>query len=89
MNIFKKLFNFIRFRTVCVKITKNYYLEFTFFSKWRSFSGGLMLIDLNIDFDCRKFDHCPTFRIHFFMLNFKIFEFEIYNINHQEVLDYV
>ena len=78
------------------KITKNFAFEFSSFHKLRMFKDGISFCEFNINLDLYEDDHNPKFGIFLNILNFKIFEFNIYNVNHklsviqslvQEILD--
>jgi len=66
------------------KISKNFAIEISGFHMIRAFSDGLSGIEFNITWDLYKADHNPKFQIMLVVLNFKIFEIEIYNVNHIE-----
>lgn len=59
-----------------------YSFEFDFFRKIRSIEDGITFFDFIIEYDCYEGDHKPSFQIMLILLNVKIFEFMIYNINH-------
>lgn len=64
------------------KISKNYAIELSCFHFLRKFSDGISFAEFDINLDLFKSDHNPKFKIILIMLNFKIFEFEVYNVNH-------
>jgi hypothetical protein len=64
------------------KITKKFALDFTAFHLLRSFKDGITFFEFDVNLDLYEQDHNPKFRIVLIALNFKLFEFEIYNINH-------
>jgi hypothetical protein len=45
-------------------------------------ADGLDMIEFHMQWDRYKADHNPRFHIILIILNFVIFEFEIYNVNH-------
>jgi hypothetical protein len=64
------------------KLTKKYALDISCFHLIRKFSDGISFFELNVNLDLYEGDHNPQFRILLVFLNFKIFEFEIYNTEH-------
>lgn len=75
-----RLKNFFRFNGV--KLTKNYSLDWNFFWKVRSFEDGIKFLTFDINLDLYESDHKPSFNIYLGILNYTIFEIEIYNVNH-------
>ena len=59
-----------------------YFLEFTFFRKIRQFKDGITFFDFHINLDLYEADHNPKFDIFLMILNYKIFEFNIYTNTH-------
>lgn len=64
------------------KINKNYAFEISGFHKIRDFKDGISFADLDIDLDLYKGDHNPKFSAELVLINFKIVEIGVYNINH-------
>lgn len=55
------------------------------FLRWiRAGEDGITFFELSCVLDLFKADHNPRFAIMLVIVNLKIFEFEIYNINHVE-----
>ena len=75
-----RLKNFFRFNGV--SLTKNYTLDWNFFWKVRDFEDGVKFFNFDINLDLYEDDHKPSFNICLEILNYTIFEIEIYNINH-------
>lgn len=48
----------------------------------RDVKDGISFFEMKINLDLFKGDHNPKFEILFIIFSFKIFEIEIYNINH-------
>jgi hypothetical protein len=69
---------------ISFRITKNYFFEADILRKIRSFSDGISFLEFEFNVDFYRGDHNPKGRIMLVVLNFKVFEFEIYNINHVE-----
>jgi hypothetical protein len=64
------------------KISKNFAFESSFFHKIRNFKDGISVLKLDFNLDFFKGDHNPKYSIELIALNFMVFEFRIYNINH-------
>lgn len=64
------------------KISKNFAFELNMFYKIRNYNDGITFINYEVNTDFYKGDHNPKFVINFEVLNFIIFEFKIYNVNH-------
>ena len=64
------------------KIFKNYALGLSGLHGLRSFRDGISFLEFICNLDLFAGDHNPHFRVMLVILNFKIFEFEIYNVNH-------
>jgi len=64
------------------KLSKNFAWELGFLYKLRDFSDGIDFFDLKINYDRFKGDHNPQFGVCLVIMNFLIFQFEIYNVNH-------
>ena len=64
------------------KISKNYAFEMSSLHFVRSFKDGVTFFSYEIDSDFYKADHNPKFGAMLVILNFVIFEFRIYNVNH-------
>jgi hypothetical protein len=63
-------------------LSKKFALEMNMFYKIRSITDGFDFIDFNIVYDKYDGDHKPSFLINLILLNFVIFEFQIYNKHH-------
>lgn len=50
----------------------------------RSFLDGITFLEPKINLDLYRGDHNPKLEISLIVLNFKIFEINIYNVNHVE-----
>ncbi len=66
------------------KISKNYAFEFSAFHKIRKFKDGVTVCNSSINLDLYNADHNPQLQIILVLINFKIFEINIYNVNHEE-----
>ena len=66
------------------KLSKNYALEISGCHRIRDLKDGLDLTEFHVVWDRYKADHNPRFHVILVILNFVIFEFEIYNVNHCE-----
>ena len=64
------------------KISKNYAIDISLFTKIRQFADGIDFFELAKSIDWYKGDHKPSFRIGLIIFNIMIFELEAYNINH-------
>jgi hypothetical protein len=64
------------------KITKNFALDISCFYFCRHIKDGIDWISFEIDSSWFEGDHNPQFSIIFIILNFIIFEFNIYNKHH-------
>jgi hypothetical protein len=69
------------------KLSKNCAWEINFFQFFRKFSDGLLLFNIEINWDWFKGDHNPQFSFFLVLINTIIVEFRIYNVNHTEVDD--
>lgn len=63
-------------------INKNYGFEFAFFNKIREFSDGVSVLKFDVNWDRYIADHSPCFEVNLMLLNWIIFELNIYNIHH-------
>jgi hypothetical protein len=68
------------------EISKNFVFEISFFHKLRNFKDGISFLEFDVNLDLYKGDHNPQFEMCLVILNFKIFETNIYNINHGEMI---
>jgi len=66
------------------KVSKKYVMCLSGFHMIRKFKDGISFFEFVINHDLFKGDHNPHFRIMLIFLNFKVFEFEVYNIYHKE-----
>jgi hypothetical protein len=66
------------------KLTKNFAFELSGLYFFRKFSDGINWIEFLIDSDFYEGDHNPQFGIKLIILNFIIFDFRVYNVNHRE-----
>ena len=65
------------------KVTKNYNWELDFFRFIRRFRDGITFFEFEINWDRYKDDHSPKFGVSLHVMNFTIFEFNIYaNLHH-------
>jgi hypothetical protein len=67
---------------ISLKITENYAFEADVLRKIRSFRDGISFLEFDCNADFYQGDHSPRSRIMLTIFNLKIFEFEIYNLNH-------
>jgi hypothetical protein len=66
------------------KLTDSFAFEISLFHKLRNFSDGISFFEFTSNLDLYKGEHNPKFRLMLVVMNFKIFEIEIYNVNHVE-----
>lgn len=66
------------------KLGQNYAWELSLFHKFRSFSDGVTILETQTEIDWYKGDHNPQGTVALRVLNYTIFEFQIYNKNHVE-----
>ena len=66
------------------KISKNYAFDLSCFHLIRKLKDGLIGFEGKIDFDCYEGNHNPQLTIMLVILNFKLVEINIYNVNHVE-----
>jgi len=64
-------------------LTKKYAMDFSCLHFIRKFNDGITFFDFSINLDFYEDNHNPRFSIIWIILNFKVFEFEIYNRNHE------
>ena len=64
------------------RINKKYGMDISGLHFIRRFKDGISFFEVSINLDLYKGDHNPHFRIMLLILNFKVFEFEIYNAEH-------
>jgi hypothetical protein len=62
----------------CTKISKTHFFALTLFHKLRDFSDGWTFINFETRLDLYKHEHNPQFRMHLVVLNYTVFELEIY-----------
>lgn len=65
------------------EIDNKYAVELSLFYKYRKFKDGIDFFHFEGSLDIYEGDHNPQFRIFIGLLNFTIFEFEIYNMFHK------
>lgn len=65
-------------------INKDYAWEISAFNMYRAFSDGISFVEFNVNWDRYEDDHSPGFSVIFVLLNFKVFEFNIYYIHHRD-----
>lgn len=65
-----------------MKISKNFAVELTAFHFVRQLDDGIDFFNFECQADWYRGDHNPRFLTMLTILNFKIFEFMIYNVNH-------
>ena len=63
-------------------LSENYAFELSILHNIRAFKDGISFFELTCALDLYKADHNPKFSIMLVILNFKIFEIDIYNIHH-------
>lgn len=63
----------------CTKLSKTHWFALTLFHKVRDFSDGWTFVDFETTLDLYEWEHNPQFRIHLMLLNYTVFELEIYN----------
>jgi hypothetical protein len=66
------------------KLNDNYGWEFAALYKYRNFSDGLTLLDVDVNWDRYLTDHTPRWEIAIRILNFTLFEFSIYYLWHRD-----
>lgn len=69
------------------KISQNYAFEISGFHLIRKFSDGLTLFDVHLNWDWFKGDHNPQINYLLIILNFKVLEINLYNVNHADVAE--
>jgi hypothetical protein len=65
-----------------IKLSKKFSLDVSFFHVIRQFKDGITFFDLVCNLDLYKGDHNPKSQFMLVLLNFKVFEIEIYCIDH-------
>jgi len=66
------------------KINEDYAWEFSGLHKLREFSDGLSIFEFRCNWDRYLADHTPRLEISLVILNFMVFEFNIYYLWHQD-----
>ena len=66
------------------KINENYAWELSGLHMLRQFSDGVDFFEFHINWDRYLADHTPSFQIMLVILNFTIFEFNIYYVWHRD-----
>jgi hypothetical protein len=66
------------------KVSKNFAIDLCFLYKFRNFTDGVSAVDLNLNWDRYKGDHKPSFEFQLVFINFMIFDFSFYNVNHEK-----
>jgi hypothetical protein len=69
-------------RNLHSKIGCNYAWELNTFYKLRDFKDGITFFELILEWNKFMGDHNPQFTFYFMLLNFRIWEFTIYNVWH-------
>lgn len=64
------------------RISNKYAFEFSAFHLIRKFKDGISFIEATANLDLYEGDHNPKFTVMLLLLNFKIFEINIYSVNH-------
>lgn len=67
---------------ISFKVSKNFAVDIAGLYLVRRFSDGITFIKPVIDLDLYEGDHKPALEISLIVLNFIVFSFEWYNINH-------
>ena len=62
----------------CTKISKTYYFALTLLHKVRDFSDGITFAEFEAALDLYEWEHNPKFYIRLMLLNYTIFETEVY-----------
>jgi hypothetical protein len=70
--------------TIGGKISGDYGCEVTIFHRLRETSDGVIFFDGKINWDRYLADHSPRFEIHLVMLNYTIFEINVYYLHHRD-----
>ena len=66
------------------KINDDYAWEFSALHQFREKTDGISFCEFQINWDRFLADHTPQFTIMLVLLNYKIFEFNIYYIHHRD-----
>lgn len=74
--------NLRMFRVFGGTIGNDYAWELDFFYKLRDFKDGVTFFEFVLNWDKYMCDHNPRFEFSLMILNFKIWEFSIYNVWH-------
>ena len=64
------------------KLGKDYAIDANFFYQVRTFTDGITFIAPEINLDLYRGDHKPSLNLTLEILNFIIFNVEIYNVHH-------
>jgi hypothetical protein len=65
-----------------IRISRKYAIDFSCLHFIRSILDGITFYEFTINADFYRADHNPQFRVLLVIMNFKLFEFEIYNTKH-------
>lgn len=68
----------------CIKISKNYYIDFSFLSKYRPFNDGIDFLDCKIILDTYEMEHNPGFKVFIGILNIALIDIRLYRFNKNE-----
>lgn len=66
------------------KLSKNFALSISGLHKIRDLTDGVDFFEFLCNLDLYEGDHNPSFQIMLEVLNIKIFELMIYNVNHRD-----
>jgi hypothetical protein len=66
------------------KLSENFAWELGFLYFIRKFSDGIIWFEFTANSNLYRGDHNPQHEIRLIILNFMVFEFRIYNVNHAE-----
>lgn len=64
----------------CFKISKKYYFSLTLLHKVREFNDGITFIECETSLDLYKMEHNPKFQKRLIILNYTIFDLEVYKV---------
>ena len=64
------------------KISKNFAIELSGFHLIRKFKDGLTGFEIHLSWDRYEGDHNPQVSFLLILLNFKVMEINLYNVNH-------
>ncbi len=69
--------------TFFIKLTNNYGFELTVLDRIRKAEDGVSFIEFKVNWDRYLSDHSPSFQAYILLINYIVFEVNIYYLHHR------